>query len=220
MLKDRVIRTTFIISLVGHGLFLAMPSFNINAPKVERPKELTLQIEIEKPSILPKIERMGEEKRLEEVVSDSSNPLKLEPEPETLSAKVVMEEPVEESKVPEEKVAPAPVYEGKVEVINPAQEAMLRYQDIVKQRIEEVKEYPEWAREQGVEGIIHLKFTISSDGRSREIKLVHSSGSKILDREAVDTIERASPFPPLPKEIARSSIQMEVSLVFTLEEYD
>ncbi|MBU4310415.1 energy transducer TonB [bacterium] len=198
MLKDRVIGTTFIISLISHGLFLGTPSFNINSPKTERPKEITFQIEIEKPFLLPKVERMGEEKKLKEVVSDSPKP-----EPEREVKEVVLE-----------KAKPT---KERVEVLKPADEAMLRYQDMVKQRIEEVRKYPEWAKEQGIEGVAHLEFVILSNGNSQEIKLIHSSGSKILDQEAIATIKRASPFPPFPKEIASSSIQMEVSLVFTLK---
>lgn len=199
MSGDRVIRTTFIISLVSHGLFLVMPALNINSPKLERPQELTLQIEIEKPSLLPKIERMGEEKKIREVAEESK------PEPERQAKEVALGE-----------VSPQPVKE-RVEVLNPAEEAMLRYQDMVKQRIEEVRRYPEWAKEQRIEGVSHLKFVILANGNGREIKLVHSSGSKILDQEAMATIERASPFPPLPKEIASPSIQMEVSFIFTLK---
>lgn len=198
MLSDRVIRTTFIISLISHGLFLGAPAFNINSPKTERPKEITFQIEIEKPFLLPKVERMGEEKKLKEVVSDSPKP-----EPEREVKEVVLE-----------KAKPT---KERVEVLKPADEAMLRYQDMVKQRIEEVRKYPEWAKEQGIEGVAHLEFVILSNGNSQEIKLIHSSGSKILDQEAIATIKRASPFPPFPKEIASSSIQMEVSLVFTLK---
>ena len=197
MLKDRVIGTTFIISLIGHGLFLGMPTFNLNTPKLERPKELTLQIEIEKPSRLPKVEKMGEEKKIKEVIE--------RPEPEREVKEVTLQE-----------ISPQPVME-KIEVLNSADEAMLRYQDMVKQRIEEVKRYPGWAKKQGIEGIAHLEFVILANGRGQEIKLIRSSGSKILDQEAIATIQRASPFPPLPKEIASSSIQMEVSLVFTLK---
>ena len=200
MLKNRVISTTFIISLISHGLFLGAPIFNITAPRLERPKELTLQIEIEKPLRLPRIERMGEEKKLREVLKD------VKPEPQKRAEEVALHS------------ADLPPVEEKIEVLNPADEAMLRYQDMVKQRIEAAKRYPEWAKEQGLGGIAHLEFVILANGSGQEIKLIHSSGSEILDEEAITTIKRASPFPPLPKEIAKSFIQIEISLVFTLKE--
>ncbi len=197
MLKNRVIGTTFVISLIGHGLFLSMSTFNLNTPKLERPKELTLQIEIEKPSRLPKVERMGEEKKIKEVIE--------KPEPKREVKEAALQE-----------VSPQLVKE-RVEVLNPTDEAILRYQDMVKQRIEEVKKYPEWAKEQGIEGVAYLRFIVLANGNGQEIRLVHSSGSKILDQEALATVKRASPFPPLPEEVASSSIQMEVSLIFTLK---
>ncbi len=205
MLNDKVIRTAFIISLTGHCLLLGMPRFNI-APLLQNNKleEITVRIEIEKPLLLPKIEVMGEEKKLKEIVEEPKQP-EPEPEPKLQPEEVVIEE------FPKEPI------EEKVEVIDPAQEAMLRYQDMVKQRIEEVRRYPSWAKRQGIEGVVHLSFVVLSNGLSRDIKIVRSSGTKILDEEAVQTIKRANPFPPIPNEIGTSSVQMEVSIIFTLQ---
>ena len=61
-----------------------------------------------------------------------------------------------------------------------------------------------------------LKFTILSNGQTEDIKIVKSSGYKILDKSAVSTIKKANPFPPLPDELNTPCIQMEVSLVYTL----
>jgi len=107
--------------------------------------------------------------------------------------------------------------EEKTEVIDPADEAMLRYQDMVKQRIEEVRRYPYWAKRQGIEGVVGLSFVVLSNGMSRDIEIVYSSGSMVLDEEAVETIERANLFPPIPKGISTSFVQMEVSIIFTLQ---
>lgn len=104
-----------------------------------------------------------------------------------------------------------------IEAIDPLQEALLCYQDRVKQRIEEAKRYPIFAKRQGIEGAVHLSFTVLFNGRSKDIKIVRSSDSKILDEEAIETIKRAGPFPPFPKEINRDFILMEVVLIFNLE---
>jgi len=68
MLSNKVIRITFIISLTGHCLLLGMPGFNLPSFQVEKPEEITVRIEIKKPSLLPKIDVMGDEKKLNEVV--------------------------------------------------------------------------------------------------------------------------------------------------------
>lgn len=100
-----------------------------------------------------------------------------------------------------------------------APEVMLRYQDAVRQKIEEKKEYPSEARRQGIEGVVYLRFTILSDGQTDKIKIIKSSGYKTLDDSAVTTVRKSNPFPPLPKEIKTSSVQIEVNLVYTLKEF-
>ncbi len=204
MLNDKVIRTAFLISFVGHCLFLGMPGISVRSTQLNKSEDITVKIEIEKPPLLPKIDVMGEEKKLKEIVEE---PKPLEPEPEFIPQpeEIVMEQVIEEPS------------KEKIEVINPAQEAMLRYQDMVKQRIEEVRRYPSWAKRQGIEGIVDLSFIVLSNGMSQDVKIIHSSGSKLLDEEAVETIKRANPFPPIPKEISTSSVQMEVSIIFTLQ---
>lgn len=204
MLNDKVIRAAFMISFIGHCLFLGMPGFNPAQLQTKKPEEIMVNIEIAKPPLLPKIDVMGDEKKIKEVVEEPEQP-KTEPEPETQPEQVVIEE------LPKEPI------EEKVEVIDPAKEAMLRYQDMVKQRIEEVRRYPSWAKRQGIEGIVNISFTVLSNGSSRDIKIICSSNSKILDDEAVVTIKRANPFPPIPKDISTSFIRMEVSIVFTLQ---
>ncbi|MBI5183435.1 MAG: energy transducer TonB, partial [Nitrospinae bacterium] len=106
-------------------------------------------------------------------------------------------------------------HDGIVKVINHQDEVMLRYQDMVKQRIEDVRRYPLVAKRQGIEGVVYLNFIILSDGLTQDVKIIHSSDSKILDDEAVATIKRANPFPPIPKEISTSQVEMEISIVFT-----
>lgn len=105
----------------------------------------------------------------------------------------------------------------KVGVINSGKVVMLSYQNIVRQRIEEAKKYPLWARKQGIEGIAYLYFTVLRNGNVSDIQIVHSSDSSILDEEAVATVKRAQPFPLLPKEIRSSSLGMQVAIIFSLK---
>ena len=175
----------------------------MDLPQLNKPEDISVRIEIEKPLLLPKIDTMGEEKKLKEIIEEPKPP-KPEPKPEIEAEEVVVEEPIKE-----------PVMED-IKVIDPKQEAMLRYQDMVKQRIEEVRRYPSWAKRQGIEGVVHVSFTVLSNGVGQNVKIVRSSGSRILDEEAEATIERATPFPSVPKEINDSSVQVEVSIVFAL----
>ena len=204
MLNDKVIRIAFIISLVGHCFLLGMPGFNLPVVQDKKPEEITVRVEIEKPPLLPKIDVMGDEKKLKEIVEKQELP---EPEPEQelkpeeiVMGKLSKEEPIEE----------------RIEIIDPTQEAMLRYQDMVKQRIEEVRRYPYWARRQGIEGMVDLSFIVLSNGMSRDVEIVRSSGSSILDEETVATIKRANPFPPIPQELNQDFVSIEVTIVFKM----
>jgi len=101
--------------------------------------------------------------------------------------------------------------------INLKEALMLNYQKAVKEKIEDYRRYPYWARKQGFEGIVHLKFIILSTGVVKDIKIIKSSGFNILDKEAISTIKRASPFPPIPSELNTFSLPMEISIVFKLQ---
>ena len=58
--------------------------------------------------------------------------------------------------------------------------------------------YPRVARQMGWQGKVTVSFLILNDGRISNIKVKQSSGKDILDNNAVETIKRASPFPPPP----------------------
>ncbi|MEW6556078.1 MAG: energy transducer TonB [Elusimicrobiota bacterium] len=209
MISDKVTRVTFFVSLTGHILFLGLPGkiFNLCLPTTEKSKDIIIQIEIEKPIYLPKINKVGNEKKINKIKKE----LKL-PEPNVLPELQPEEVVLENSDLQHSQEI--------IEVIDPAEEAMLRYQDIIKHKIEEKRNYPTLARTQGIEGIVCLKFIILSTGQADKIEIVKSSGEGILDQSTINTLKKANPFPPLPKEIRASYIQMEVTLVYTLKEFN
>jgi len=192
MLNDKVIRVAFFVSLSGHLLFLGMPGLNLRTPdEIEEVEEITVRLEIKIPPLLPAIDVIGEEKKLKEVESE---PL---PEHRTMRA-------------------PEPFKEA-IKVIDPQDEAMLRYQDMVKQKIESHLRYPPWARKQEFEGTVYLSFIVLSDGQAQDVRIIQSSGFDILDDEAVSTVNRATPFKPIPEKFNRSTLTMEVAIIFMLE---
>ena len=68
----------------------------------------------------------------------------------------------------------------------------------IKELIEKEFVYPRIARRRGLEGKVVVSFVICKDGTVHEIKIVESSGHKILDKNAVACVNRAAPFPPPP----------------------
>lgn len=65
----------------------------------------------------------------------------------------------------------------------------------IRGRIERAKRYPLLARKSGISGKSLIHFRIDEKGQPQEVVLKTSSGSPILDEEALTTIRRASPFP-------------------------
>ncbi|MFQ6043575.1 MAG: energy transducer TonB, partial [Candidatus Poribacteria bacterium] len=74
------------------------------------------------------------------------------------------------------------------------------------------------ARKFGMEGTVHVKFTILSNGKVEGVEVARSSGHKTLDKAAISAIKTAAPFPPFPKAIRRESLRIELPLVFKLLE--
>lgn len=79
----------------------------------------------------------------------------------------------------------------------------------IRSRIEHAKNYPLLAKKMSLEGKALIQFQIDEAGNPQNIILKNSSSSKILDDEALATIQRAAPY-PLYKD------PLEVWILFTL----
>lgn len=78
-----------------------------------------------------------------------------------------------------------------------------QYLDSWRQRIETVgnRYYPDQARQQDLFGSLRMMVALQPDGSVTEIRILESSGERILDQAAVDIVQRASPFDPFPDEL-------------------
>jgi periplasmic protein TonB len=65
--------------------------------------------------------------------------------------------------------------------------------------------YPDEARRQGVSGNLMLQVSINTDGSVRNIRLLRSSGHKVLDDAAIRIVQLAAPYAPLPPEIRKDT---------------
>jgi protein TonB len=72
------------------------------------------------------------------------------------------------------------------------------YLTSLKQAIEAEWIYPSMALRYGLQGKLRLEFTIFRNGRLEEIHLIRSSGSHLLDDEAIRAVRAAAPYRPLP----------------------
>lgn len=89
------------------------------------------------------------------------------------------------------------------------------FQGKIRRKIDRAKRYPTAARRDRLRGIASVAFTVSASGSPTNIRLARSSGSPILDQEALATVRRAGPFAS-PQEVGRESYPFVVPLDFTL----
>jgi protein TonB len=68
----------------------------------------------------------------------------------------------------------------------------------VKNKIENVWEYPYKARREGLSGVLVIKFSINKNGSIYRVRVLRSSGKNILDKAAVKAIYNAARYNPFP----------------------
>mgnify|MGYP001252616669 FL=1 len=88
------------------------------------------------------------------------------------------------------------------------------YFNKVKQTIEQHWEYPEMALRYGLQGRLALEFTINGGGQLEGLRLIRSSGSQLLDEEALRAIKAAAPFPPIPAWIKPTPLLISASMEY------
>jgi TonB family protein len=83
----------------------------------------------------------------------------------------------------------------------------------IRNAIEKAKHYPPLAKRRGIEGTVTTKFSINTHGYPQNIKIVKSSGYRILDSAAQKTIVKAAPFP-----VVRETL--EIPIIFRMKKND
>jgi periplasmic protein TonB len=88
------------------------------------------------------------------------------------------------------------------------------YFNAIKRAIETVWQYPELALKYGLQGKLTLEFSILGNGDLEAAKIVRSSGSNLLDEEALRAVKAAAPFGPIPPWIGRNRIEILASFEY------
>lgn len=70
--------------------------------------------------------------------------------------------------------------------------------------------YPKAALNNNLRGELRLLVAVNKDGTVHEVSIRQSSGSSVLDQAAIDIVYNASPFEPLPSEIAQDIEILEI----------
>jgi TonB family protein len=98
--------------------------------------------------------------------------------------------------------------------LNTKDPIFVSYFNKIKQSIESEWEYPELALRYGLQGKLSLEFVIAKDGQLTQLRLVRSSGSQLLDEEAIRAIKAAAPFPPIPPWIKSNPLPISASMEY------
>ena len=70
--------------------------------------------------------------------------------------------------------------------------------------------YPEEARREQLYGSLRLMVSITPDGGLKEVRILDSSGFKVLDDAAIRIVRQAAPFAPFPEEMRQSTDVLEI----------
>ena len=95
-------------------------------------------------------------------------------------------------------------------------EASDDYFDAVFARVQSALEYPRRARLERIEGTVVLRLRLDRGGRIDRMQVAESSGSLLLDRQAMRIVRRAAPFGPPPARLDDDSLAFELPLEFVL----
>jgi protein TonB len=194
----------------------APPIESLPEPVVEPPP----RIEEPKPKPKPKVIRKKEPPKVEmpkiEPAEPDAAPAESDPLPvlppviATPPQPEVAESPV--FKVPEPAIEPPP----KIAEPSPApEEIQSGYEKEISRSVDRYKRYPAIARQRYWEGLVRIVIDINADGKVGNISVTQSSGHEVLDRSALAAVKSAQPFPPAPKALWGSRINLPISFVLT-----
>lgn len=244
---NKATATTFVISLLFHVGLLAMPLSNQMAPNVKKVKiSLTVneintekigikesvekkeiqkinqikKVVVKKKVIKKKVARPKQIPRIRKVAKKHSNPVMPTAVARAFQRSEKSLPPQEEIKFNEKVSNSIPLASRGRKNENPGMEKsslLQKYLSLIREKIEKAKVYPERARRDGKEGLVKVEFTILAEGKLKKVKVVKSSGKRILDQATIKAIKQAAPFPPIPKALRMKETKINLAVVFELK---
>ena len=92
------------------------------------------------------------------------------------------------------------------------QAEIAQWQSQVQRKLARSLRYPRAAN--GERGEVVVRFTVAAQGNASGVSIVRSSGNVVLDQAAIETVGRASPFPPIPSDAGFASKTFDFPLGF------
>lgn len=83
--------------------------------------------------------------------------------------------------------------------------------------INRYKHYPVAARAHGMEGVVNVEFTLDRSGQIVSSHITRSSGSPVLDEEAMAMLRRAAPLPAPPAQTPAEGFRLALPIQFRMK---
>jgi len=97
-----------------------------------------------------------------------------------------------------------------------AADTLESYASKLKNHTAQHVKYPKRALDRGWEGEVHLRITIDAKGQVQDIQVVEESRYSNLNREALRSVERANPYPPIPAALGLETYEFTMPINFRL----
>ena len=198
---------TIFLSIIFHAIFLSyVPSLTIK--DTFQPMELDIDILIRESQPEKKFEPISEIKPIKKIKALNPIQTKEAPKPEPIikPKEVRQPEKISQPKI-ENNLAPSVI-----------KKTIDSYSSILAKAIAKHKKYPRIAQMRGWQGEIIINLEIDGKGNLIMSKIKNGSKHEILNREGMNMIKRASPFPKPPKELESKNFNVIVPISFKLQE--
>lgn len=133
----------------------------------------------------------AEDKPVEKVVRPPPPQKQAEITLPTVQKPIQKPQPVDTPPAPETRAPPRTAHIGRFTLA-----ASNAYDALVFGHLQRFRRYPRAAR--GAQGTVVVRFELNRKGYVIASRVTKSSGNRVLDREALAILRRASPFPPFP----------------------
>ncbi len=77
--------------------------------------------------------------------------------------------------------------------------------------------YPKEARQEGIYGTLRMLVSLKKDGSIKELAILESSGSTVLDDAAIRIVRMAAPFAPFPDDMRENVDELEIIRTWVFE---
>lgn len=85
-----------------------------------------------------------------------------------------------------------------------------KYIDLVFEKVEENKFYPEIEKQRGHQGEVYVRFIIIKNGDIKDLQIVKKNSFKYLNQAAIETIKSSVPFPILPRHLDELAVLINI----------